>query len=45
MPNDPEDPYTRENVKKLEMVQRRAAWYVLNQYNRTCNGFQRPFDE
>ena len=27
------DPYTKGNVKKLEMVQRRAARYVLNQYN------------
>ena len=27
------DPYTKENVKKLEKVQRRAARYVLNQYN------------
>ena len=27
------DPYTKENVKKLEMVQRRAARYVLNRFN------------
>ena len=27
------DPYTMENVKKLEMVQRRAARYVLNRFN------------
>ena len=27
------DPYTKENVKKLEMVERRAARYVLNRYN------------
>ena len=26
------DPYTRENIKQLEMVQRRAARYVLNRY-------------
>ena len=27
------DPYTKENVKRLEMVQRRASRYVLNWYN------------
>ena len=27
------DPYTKENVMKLEMVQRRAARYVLDWYN------------
>ena len=27
------DPCTKENVKKLEMVQRRAAQYVLNRFN------------
>ena len=27
------DTYTKENVKKLEMVQIRAARYVLNRYN------------
>ena len=27
------DPYTKENVKKLEIVQRRAARYVLNRFN------------
>ena len=27
------DPFTKENVKKLEMVQRRAARYVFNRYN------------
>ena len=26
-------PLTKENVKKLEMVQRRAARYVFNRYN------------
>lgn len=39
------DPYTKEKVKKLEMVQRRASMYVLNRYNnlssvncdRNCN--------
>ena len=27
------DPYAKENVKKLEMVQRRAARYVLKRFN------------
>jgi len=27
------DPFTKENIKKLEMIQRRAARYVLNRYN------------
>ena len=27
------DPFTKENIKKLEMIQRGAARYVLNRYN------------
>ena len=27
------------------MVQRRAAWYVLNWYNRPCHGFRCHLDE
>lgn len=29
----PWDPFTTENIKKLEMIQRRTARYVLNRYN------------
>ena len=28
------DPYTKDNQKKMEMVQRRAARYVFNDYSR-----------
>ena len=31
------DAYTKDNVKKLEMVQRRAARYVLNRYHNTSS--------
>ena len=31
------DPYTQENIMKIEMVQRRAARYVTNNYNRTAS--------
>ena len=31
------DPYTKENVKKLEMVKRHTARYVLNRYNNTSS--------
>ena len=27
------DPFTKENIMKLEMIQRGAARYVLNRYN------------
>ena len=31
------DPYTQHNIDKIEMVQRRAARYALNNYNRTSS--------
>ena len=31
------DPYTKENINKLEMVQRRAARFVLGRYNYTSS--------
>ena len=31
------DPHTTENVNKIEMIQRRAARYVTNQYERTAS--------
>ena len=30
------DPYTENNINCIEMVQRRAAQYVLNRYHNTC---------
>ena len=31
------DPYTKENINKLEMVQQRAARFVLGRYNYTSS--------
>jgi hypothetical protein len=31
------DPYTHDNINKLEMVQRRAARYVQNNYHTTSS--------
>jgi hypothetical protein len=31
------DPYTHDNINKLEMVQRRAARYVQNNYHNTSS--------
>ena len=31
------DPYTKKNIDRLEMVQRRSARYVLNRYNNTSS--------
>ena len=31
------DPYTQENINKIEMVQRRAARYATNNYDRTSS--------
>ena len=32
------DPYTNSNIDRLEMVQRKAARYVLNRYHNTSRG-------
>ena len=31
------DPYTQSNINRLEMVQRSAAWYTLNQWDRCAS--------
>ena len=31
------DPYTHDNINKLEMIQRRAARYVQNKYHNTSS--------
>ena len=31
------DPYTQDNINKIEMIQRRAARYVKNNYDRTAS--------
>ena len=33
------DPYTQENIDKIERVQRRAARYVYNDYRLQCHRY------
>jgi hypothetical protein len=31
------DPFTNVNIQKLESVQRRSAWFVINDYRQTSS--------